>query len=115
MRVILPPLGNDFVVSDGEGFLAGLRARRRRHHPALGKVYAAGSFRFFETYSIVAYIYLDADHRPVAGLRGWIAFLAAGTILFARGDSPSHRVGRVDAHLASPCASWLVVDQGRLL
>jgi polar amino acid transport system permease protein len=24
----------------------------------LGKVYASGSFRFFETYSIVAYIYL---------------------------------------------------------
>ncbi|MBM7329019.1 amino acid ABC transporter permease, partial [Agrobacterium sp. S2] len=24
----------------------------------MGKVYAAGSFRFFETYSIVAYIYL---------------------------------------------------------
>jgi polar amino acid transport system permease protein len=24
----------------------------------MGKVYASGSFRFFETYSIVAYIYL---------------------------------------------------------
>ncbi len=24
----------------------------------MGKIYAAGSFRFFETYSIVAYIYL---------------------------------------------------------
>jgi hypothetical protein len=34
----------------------------------MGKVYAAGSFRFFETYSIVAYIYLDPDRRPVARL-----------------------------------------------
>ena len=24
----------------------------------LGKIYAAGSFRFFETYNIVAYVYL---------------------------------------------------------
>ena len=24
----------------------------------MGKIYAAGSFRFFETYSIVAYVYL---------------------------------------------------------
>jgi polar amino acid transport system permease protein len=36
----------------------------------MGKVYAAGSFRFFETYSIVAYIYLLLTIGLSLALRG---------------------------------------------
>ncbi len=56
MRVILPPLGNDFVtmVKDSS-FVSVLGVADITQ---MGKIYSAGSFRFFETYSIVAYIYL---------------------------------------------------------
>lgn len=56
MRMILPPLGNDFVtmVKDSS-FVSVLGVADITQ---LGKVYSAGTFRFFETYSIVAYIYL---------------------------------------------------------
>ncbi len=36
----------------------------------MGKVYAAGSFRFFETYSIVAYVYLLLTISLSLALRG---------------------------------------------
>ncbi|MEK1866733.1 MAG: amino acid ABC transporter permease, partial [Ensifer adhaerens] len=36
----------------------------------MGKVYASGSFRFFETYSIVAYVYLVLTIGLSLGLRG---------------------------------------------
>jgi len=35
----------------------------------LGKIYAAGSFRFFETYNIVAYVYLLMTVTLSLGLR----------------------------------------------
>ena len=35
----------------------------------MGKVYAAGTFRFFETYSIVAYVYLILTVGLSLGLR----------------------------------------------
>ncbi|MBN9071920.1 MAG: amino acid ABC transporter permease [Rhizobiales bacterium] len=56
IRTILPPLGNDFVtmVKDSS-FVSVLGVADITQ---LGKVYSAGTFRFFETYSIVAYIYL---------------------------------------------------------
>lgn len=56
MRTIMPPLGNDFVtmVKDSS-FVSVLGVADITQ---LGKVYSAGTFRFFETYSIVAYIYL---------------------------------------------------------
>jgi polar amino acid transport system permease protein len=56
MRTILPPLGNDFVtmVKDSS-FVSVLGVADITQ---MGKIYSAGSFRFFETYSIVAYIYL---------------------------------------------------------
>ena len=36
----------------------------------LGKVYAAGSFRYFETYNVVAFLYLTMTARPVARRSG---------------------------------------------
>lgn len=56
MRVILPPLGNDFVAMVKDSSLVSVLGVA--DITQMGKVYAAGSFRFFETYSIVAYIYL---------------------------------------------------------
>jgi polar amino acid transport system permease protein len=37
----------------------------------MGKVYASGSFRFFETYSVVAYVYLILTISLSLGLR-WV-------------------------------------------
>ena len=56
VRVILPPLGNDFVAMVKDSSLVSVLGVA--DITQMGKVYAAGSFRFFETYSIVAYIYL---------------------------------------------------------
>lgn len=56
IRTMLPPLGNDFVALVKDSSLVSVLGVA--DVTQLGKVYAAGSFRFFETYSIVAYIYL---------------------------------------------------------
>lgn len=56
IRMILPPLGNDFVAMVKDSSLVSVLGVA--DITQIGKVYAAGSFRFFETYSIVAYIYL---------------------------------------------------------
>jgi len=56
IRTILPPLGNDFVAMVKDSSLVSVLGVA--DITQMGKIYAAGSFRFFETYSIVAYIYL---------------------------------------------------------
>lgn len=56
IRTILPPLGNDFVAMVKDSSLVSVLGVA--DITQMGKVYAAGTFRFFETYSIVAYIYL---------------------------------------------------------
>lgn len=56
VRTILPPLGNDFVAMVKDSSLVSVLGVA--DVTQMGKVYAAGSFRFFETYSIVAFIYL---------------------------------------------------------
>ncbi len=56
LRTILPPLGNDFVALVKDSSLVSVLGVADLTQ--MGKVYASGSFRFFETYSIVAYIYL---------------------------------------------------------
>jgi polar amino acid transport system permease protein len=55
-RTILPPYSNDFVSMVKDSSLVSVLGVA--DITQMGKVYAAGSFRFFETYSIVAYIYL---------------------------------------------------------
>ena len=55
-RTILPPYGNDFVAMVKDSSLVSVLGVA--DITQMGKIYAAGSFRFFETYSIVAYIYL---------------------------------------------------------
>lgn len=56
IRTILPPLGNDFVAMVKDSSLVSVLGVA--DITQMGKVYATGSFRFFETYAIVAYIYL---------------------------------------------------------
>ena len=56
VRTILPPLGNDFVAMVKDSSLVSVLGVA--DITQMGKVYAAGTFRFFETYSIVAYVYL---------------------------------------------------------
>lgn len=55
-RTILPPLGNDFIALIKDSALVSVLGVA--DITQLGKIYAAGSFRFMETYNVVAYIYL---------------------------------------------------------
>lgn len=56
LRTILPPLGNDFVSLVKDSSLVSVLGVA--DITQLGKVYAASSFRFFETYNVVAVLYL---------------------------------------------------------
>jgi len=55
-RRILPPLGNDFVAMVKDSSLVSVLGVT--DVTQLGKVTAAGNFRYFETYNVVALIYL---------------------------------------------------------
>jgi polar amino acid transport system permease protein len=56
IRVIFPPLSNDFVAMVKDSSLVSVLGVS--DITQMGKIYASGSFRFFETYSIVTFIYL---------------------------------------------------------
>lgn len=56
LKTIFPPLSNDFVAMVKDSSLVSVLGVA--DITQMGKVYASGSFRFFETYSIVAYVYL---------------------------------------------------------
>jgi polar amino acid transport system permease protein len=56
LRTILPPLGNDFVSMIKDSAL--VSALGVQDITQIGKVYASGTFRFFETYNVVAFLYL---------------------------------------------------------
>ena len=55
-RTILPPLGNDFVAMVKDSSLVSVLGVT--DITQLGKVMAAGNFRYFETYNVVALVYL---------------------------------------------------------
>ncbi len=55
-RTVLPPLGNDFVALVKDSSLVSVLGVA--DVTQLGKIYASGSFRFFETYNVVAFFYL---------------------------------------------------------
>ena len=56
LRVILPPLGNDFIAMLKDSSLVSVLGVL--DIAQLGKVTAAGNFRYFETYNVVALYYL---------------------------------------------------------
>lgn len=66
-KTILPPLGNDFIAMIKDSALVSVLGVA--DVTQLGKIYAAGSFRFMETYNIVAYIYLVVTVLLSLGLR----------------------------------------------
>jgi len=56
IRTILPPLGNDFIAMIKDSSLVSVLGVL--DITQLGKVTAAGNFRYFETYNVVALLYL---------------------------------------------------------
>lgn len=56
LRTILPPLGNDFVSMIKDSAL--VSALGVQDITQIGKVYSSGSFKFLETYNVVAFLYL---------------------------------------------------------
>ena len=69
IRTIFPPLSNDFVSMVKDSSLVSVLGVA--DITQMGKVYAASSFRFFETYSIVAYVYLILTIGLSLVLRGF--------------------------------------------
>ncbi|KZL05472.1 putative amino-acid permease protein YxeN [Pseudovibrio axinellae] len=53
---ILPPLGNDFIALIKDSALVSVLGVQ--DITQLGKIYSASTFQFFETYNVVAYLYL---------------------------------------------------------
>ncbi len=66
-RTILPPLGNDFVAMVKDSSLVSVLGVM--DVTQLGKLTAAGNFRYFETYNVVALIYLAMTITLSLGLR----------------------------------------------
>jgi len=56
LRTILPPLANDFVSMIKDSAL--VSALGVQDITQLGRVYSSGTFLFFETYNVVAFLYL---------------------------------------------------------
>ena len=56
VRNVLPPLGNEFVAMIKDSAL--VSALGVQDMTQMGKVYAASTFKFFETYNVVAFLYL---------------------------------------------------------
>ncbi len=56
IRRVLPPLGNDFIAMLKDSSLVSVLGVA--DITFMGKVYAAGTFKFFETYNVVAFLYL---------------------------------------------------------
>jgi polar amino acid transport system permease protein len=56
VRNVLPPIGNEFVAMIKDSAL--VSALGVQDVTQMGKVYAAGTFKFFETYNVVAFLYL---------------------------------------------------------
>ena len=56
VRNVLPPLGNDFIAMLKDSSLVSVVGVQ--DITQLGKVYSANTFRFFETYNVVGFLYL---------------------------------------------------------
>ena len=67
LRTILPPLGNDFIAMVKDSSLVSVLGVL--DVTQLGKITSAGNFRYFETYNVVALIYLLMTVTLSLGLR----------------------------------------------
>ncbi len=68
VRNVLPPLGNEFIAMLKDSAL--VSALGVQDITQLGKVYSASTFRFFETYNVVAFLYLTMTLGLSLLLRG---------------------------------------------
>lgn len=75
IRTILPPLGNDFVAMVKDSSLVSVLGVADVSQ--LGKLTAAGNFRYFETYNVVAFIYLALTISLSLALRRLERYLRA--------------------------------------
>lgn len=76
IRTILPPLGNDFVAMVKDSSLVSVLGVL--DITQLGKVTAASNFRYFETYNVVALIYLTMTITLSMGLRRLERYMRQG-------------------------------------
>ena len=76
IRTVLPPLGNDFVAMIKDSAL--VSALGVQDITQLGKVYSASTFLFFETYNVVAFLYLVMTLSLSLLVRGLEARLKSG-------------------------------------
>jgi len=67
IRRVLPPLGNNFISMIKDSSLVSVMGVADITFK--GKVYAASTFRFFQTYNVVAYLYLIMTITLTLGLR----------------------------------------------
>jgi len=67
LRNVLPPLGNEFVAMIKDSAL--VSALGVQDVTQMGKVYAASTFKFFETYNVVAFLYLFLTISLSMGVR----------------------------------------------
>ncbi|MEM9796759.1 MAG: amino acid ABC transporter permease [Pseudomonadota bacterium] len=74
IRTILPPLGNDFVAMVKDSSLVSVVGVL--DIAQIGKLTAAGNFRYFETYNVVALLYLTMTILLSLGLRRVERYLA---------------------------------------
>ena len=56
LRTILPPLGNDLISMIKDSAL--VSALGVQDITQVGRVYAASTFKYFETYTVIAFLYL---------------------------------------------------------
>jgi polar amino acid transport system permease protein len=68
VRNVLPPLGNDFIAIVKDSSLVSVLGVQ--DITQLGKLYSANTFRFFETYNVVAFLYLIMTISLALAVRG---------------------------------------------
>ena len=83
VRNVLPPLGNEFVAMIKDSSL--VSALGVQDITQLGKVYSASTFKFFETYNVVAFLYLLMTTTLSVGVRRLEQHMSR-----SRGERPQH-------------------------
>lgn len=78
-KTIMPPLGNDFIAMIKDSALVSVLGVA--DVTQMGKLYATGTFRFFETYNVVTFIYLVMTISLSLALRGLEARMDKNTRL----------------------------------
>jgi polar amino acid transport system permease protein len=76
IRNVLPPLGNDFIAMLKDSSLVSVLGVQEI--TGLGRVYAAGNFRFWQTYNAMAFLYLTMTLLLSLGVRALERYISRG-------------------------------------